>query len=1580
MAKIPLFTLLTIVFSSLSVPTLTAFDSATANQPKPLEIQRITPEGADVPLGRQIVFQFNQPVVPVGKMERQAAEIPITITPSVQCQWRWLNTSALACELGDKTALQKATQYHIQVQPGIMTEAKQTLAKSVEHAFITERPSVDYPSFETWRAPGMPDIRVSFNQPVTRISVETHLYMQEANGERIPVVAKLPSSDSEEATEESETPPAPVVSEPVVDATESNRWIVSPKKLLPLDAKLQLKVEPGIISILGTEAGVENEVVVEFHTFPEFKFLGIRCTDLADQSIDFLPGEKFTTNQRCDPLRQVGLLFSSPVISEVAKENLVVIPDLAGGRKDYNPWENASSGYSRLSNLHNKGDVYELWLPELLQAYQNYQIKIFNPSLFQDEFGRPLPNPVEMQFATDHRAPDYTFEHNISVLEKDVDSELPLYVTNLQKVDVEYSVLTAEGWTSTKKSAVTNIPRLQDVSVKIPFGIRQLLAETSGVVKGCFHTLPTVNDDSCESDENWQTWFFSQVTPYHVQTKIGYHNTLIWITDFATGQPVSDMNVSIYRDTYLADDESALPEILAKANTNVEGIAWLPGTETLDPELLLSNVYDRKVPRFFIRCEKEGEIALLPLDYDFRVEIYDLLGEEANWYPEMQPKYGHIHTWGTTAQGIYKVGDMIQYKFLVRDQSNKQFVPAPKDGYTLKIIDPKDKIVQEIKELSLNDFGSYAGEFAVPKTAAVGWYQFELSANFSKKIWQPMRVLVSDFTPSPFHVQTVINGDLFHLGDTVPVDTTATLHAGGPYAKAPLRLTAVLSQQDFAPTHPQAQGFQFDVYVENVNDDTVYQTEAEIDEKGQLHSSFVLPQSSPVLYGNLLVESAVQDDRGKDVAQSATAKYVGRDRFVGLKQTSWVLNALDPAEVKLIVVDAQGNPTTGTAIKVTIEHQETKASRVKGAGNAYLTQYEHEWIATGQCETISDTTPVTCTFTPPKAGAYQITAQISDTQGLPHSSRLQQWSMGKDWVVWETAPTNMLEMTAEKASYQVGETARYLVKNPYPGSMGLITIERFGTLKTWVHALPTSTEIIEVPVEADYVPGFFVSVTVMSPRVDKPINEEQVDLGKPAFRMGYAKTEVEDPYKEILVDIQTDKPVYKPHETVTVNLQAKFRHPLSSIAQEGNADAQNNEKMELAVTVLDESVYDLLAQGRDYFDPYRGFYTLDGLDMVNYSLLTRLIGRQKFEKKGATSGGDGGMGPGMRSVFKFVSYWNPSIVADADGKAQFQFTVPDNLTGWRILAMAVTPNDRMGLSDANFKVNQPIEIRPALPNQVLTGDSFYAGFTIMNRTDKAREVQVTLNVKGPAEATECALITVNCGTTHTLQTEPFKRYTVWLPLRTTQDGTLQFNVVAEDTSDKERDGLNVSLPVQKRRSMDVAATYGTTIANELRESVKFPADIYPDTGGLEVIFTPTVIGGVEGAFVYMRDYPYFCWEQKLSKGVMAAHFKNLHTYLPESVTWKGSEELPEKTLELAIDYQAPNGGMAFLVAQDDRVSPYLSAYTALAFNWLRNSGYKIPDSVENKLHEYLLTMLRKEVLPTFYSEGMTSSVRAVALA
>jgi len=458
------------------------------------------------------------------------------------------------------------------------------------------------------------------------------------------------------------------------------------------------------------------------------------------------------------------------------------------------------------------------------------------------------------------------------------------------------------------------------------------------------------------------------------------------------------------------------------------------------------------------------------------------------------------------------------------------------------------------------------------------------------------------------------------------------------------------------------------------------------------------------------------------------------------------------------VVDQQGQPVAGTPVKVQIERRVTKAARVKGAGNAYLTQYTHQWVAVSDCELVSTPEPASCQFTPDAPGSYRIDASIQDTKKRPHSSQLYQYVVGKGRVIWQERADNSLEIIAEKPTYHVGDKARYLIKNPFPGATALVSIERYGVLKSWVQTLGSGTPMIEFEVQQDFIPGYFLSVVVVSPRVDQPPGDWQVDLGKPTFRMGYVKVPVIDPYKEVAVRVSPAQDAYKPRERVKVNIQAKPRH------------ADKKEPVELAVVVLDESVFDLISRGKSYFDPYKGFYTIDGLDLENFSLLMRLVGRQKFEKKGADTGGGGGPDLSLRSVFKFISYWNPSLMPDAEGKATVEFDAPDNLTGWRVLVLAVTPGDRMGLGDASFKVNRPTEIRPVMPNQVTEGDGFLAGFSIMNRTAAPRNLTLAISARGVIETKPAKTLQQH---SQSITAEPYKRYTIWMPVQSMTSGSIQ---------------------------------------------------------------------------------------------------------------------------------------------------------------------------------------------------------------
>ncbi|MDP9142626.1 MAG: MG2 domain-containing protein, partial [Pseudomonadota bacterium] len=931
------------------------------------------------------------------------------------------------------------------------------------------------------------------------------------------------------------------------------------------------------------------------------------------------------------------------------------------------------------------------------------------------------------------------------------------------------------------------------------------------------------------------------------------------------------------------------------------------------------------------------------------------------FWSSRREQHGHLRSWGTTAQGVYRTGETVQYKIYVRDDSGERLAPAPSGRYRVTVYDAAGATVHQREAVALNRFSALDGSFVLSENAAVGWYRFELKPDYAEFTLDPLQVLVADFVPAPFRVGAELRAKTATPGAAVPLHIEAKLQGGGPFSAARLRAQARLEVVAFEPKHPLAKEFTFDSADDSGRElQPVLDQTAQLDAQGEWQSTLTPPDGA-VMVGRLLLEGSVEDDRGRSIVGRSSIPYFGRDRYIGVRSGQWTLQQGKAASVDALVVDALGQPQRGTPYYIKIERKETLGARVKGAGNAYITRYTKQWKRVETCKGRSTLEGMKCEFTPDAAGEFRVTAMVRDSADRLYQTHYELYAQGASAVLWEESPDYSLDLRAEQDSWTVGKTARFLVKNPFPGAQALVTVERYGVLHKSVQVLKGSTPVIEIPVLPEYVPGAYVSVVVMSPRVEAPL-KGGVDLGKPTFRMGYAKLVVDEPYRHIDIKLTPDREAYRPRETVSVKLQAKVANPVS------DGKTAQDEPIEFAVAVIDKAVFDLITSGTDYFDPLKGFTALDSLDLSNYSLLTQLIGRQKFEKKGANPGGDGGADLSLRSVEKFVAYWNPALAADAQGNAEISFTLPDQLTGWRVLVMAVTTSERMGLGQTDISVTKPTELRPAMPNQLAVGDQFSAGFTVLNRTDHARKIEVSIEVKGGAKGEIKQVV----------ELATFERKTVLLPLKVETAENLQFRASAGDGEDSDK--LAHEVPIRAQRVSATAADLSDLTAEQsVTQIIDVPASAL--SAKLSVALTPTLLGALDGAFEYQRAYPHECWEQRLSKATMAAQFLKLKPRLDPAAAWPGADQQIATVLADASSFQAPNGGMAFFVASDANVSPYLSAFTGLAFGWLRDMGHAPPAQVWDALDEYLLGVLRAD--PTaqgFSSREARAQLRAVALA
>lgn len=1554
-----------------------AYDSVAAELASELKIARITPKGDDVEKREQIVFQFNRPVVPIGKMERNAAEIPVEIIPSANCQWRWLNRSALACNLDEQEYLALSTRYAVKVKPGIKDEHGKTIASTVEHTFLTARPKVlsseiarspEDSKVGGWDAPGIPVINVRFNQQVTQNSVRNLLFI-EANGERYPLDVQ-PTRGSWFKDELQMVSldkrgfwiniHRNVNDEPVTVADHSEEarlnWIVRPLKALPADTEFKLRVQPGLVSAFGPELGIEDRIVATGWSLPDLSFLGFSCTDNNEKEIFIAAGNKAEAG-RCSAFEPVQLEFSTPVDGQQLSYSGLIEPKLSyKTNESINPLnEIAYSGHNLPMTInHTKGKGYSVALPRVLQNSTRYTVNLRGASqgnqakgqCIQDLFGRCLPADTIASFVMDRYKPTFHWSGESAVLEKDIDSDVSLYTANIDHAFLDGETISAQGERRQTTTEIPLNPKL-DSFERSSFGVRKILDGGSGIVNGQIRVEPaTARILGGKS-------FTSQITPFHVHSKIGTYSSIVWVTDLATGKPVEGTDVEIWEGALFGKDRSGNKELVT-GRTNADGVALLPGMKDL-----------RKIGQaelqHYLFIHKARDLAYMPIDSfgDFyRYRRGESFSSET------------ISAWGTSAEGVYKPGMTVNFKIFVRNLRTEEVELPEQKNFTLEIHDPKGAVV-DTREIVLSEFGTYAGTFNTGKNGAAGRYEMYIRSTKPSLYLNVMNFLVTDYVPASFKVETTLNKKTYEIGEAVAVNTAATLHSGGPYTDAKNRYTAILYGEPFSSSYPATADFWFGSPwchpKEGCGKVSFLDEEIHLDKDGKANRSF-MAEGGEIGFGNLEVESAVEDDRGKNVANMAKARYFGVDQFVGLRMDGFVFTAGKPAKFHCVVTDRDGKPIEGVKVRVSSSGKRYTAFRAKGAGGSYITRGNVDDIKgdEGELELVSGKTAGDLEMVFNSVGKNSLIASIEDTKGRNHTTEMEFWVTGPDAIAWGGNDEDVLDFVAQKTSYNVGETAKILVKNPYPHAKALVTIERMGIVKSWVETFDSSLPLVSFKVTEDMVPNFALSVVLFSPRIDKRQTDDTFDVGRPEWRMGYIQMEAIGKKHSFDFAIKTDAQTYRPGQEVHAAVTVTAR------------DGSENGRKELAVAVLDEAVFDLIKGGMTYYDPQKGFYGTLIDSVANYNILRKLVTHAPA-KKGDDPGGDGGISDKMRLDMKSLAYWNPAVITDEKGRVEFSFKAPDNLTGWRVLVIATDKKDHIGVGHSNFKVNRLTEIQPAMPNQVVEGDNFVAAFTVMNRNSEKRRVKVTIAAGGTmAEAVAPVTEEVEVGA--------FERKMVKMKItagkvladRKTENGLITFNVRAGDSFDT--DAVLHQLVVHKRKNLDVGANYGTTTSNLVEEPLLFPEQIRPDAGDVSVALSPTLIGNLEGAFRFMKDYPYDCWEQKLSRAVMAAQYQVLKKYLSADLVWDGSNEAIAEALESAKDFQAPNGGMGFFKPENERVDPYLSAFTALGFSMLAEMGYKTPQAVEEKLLKYLQEMLRTDIMPTFYSKGMASSVRAVALA
>jgi uncharacterized protein YfaS (alpha-2-macroglobulin family) len=343
----------------------------------------------------------------------------------------------------------------------------------------------------------------------------------------------------------------------------------------------------------------------------------------------------------------------------------------------------------------------------------------------------------------------------------------------------------------------------------------------------------------------------------------------------------------------------------------------------------------------------------------------------------------------------------------------------------------------------------------------------------------------------------------------------------------------------------------------------------------------------------------------------------------------------------------------------------------------------------------------------------------------------------------------------------------------------------------------------------------------------------------------------------------------------------------------------------------------------------------------------------------------------IRSNFNPLAAFAPAVVTDAQGRASVAIKVPDNLTRYRIVAIATAGDKQFGKGESAITARLPLMVRPSPPRFLNFGDTFELPVVVQNQTDAAMTVRVAVR-------TTNAALTEGAG--RELSVPANERVEVRFPAAAELAGTARFQIVG--AAGAASDAAEVALPVWTPATTEAFATYGVidgAAGGVVKQPVALPGKVVTQFGGLEVTTSSTNLAALTDAVLYLVRYPFECAEQRSSRIVAIAALKDVLAAFH-------AKELPAPSalaasvgtdIERLSQMQNGDGGFAFWDRGYPSV-PYLTVFVTSALGLAQKKGFAVPAGILERAKSYLRDI--ESHYPDTYPKDVRWAISAYALA
>jgi uncharacterized protein YfaS (alpha-2-macroglobulin family) len=1037
-----------------------------------------------------------------------------------------------------------------------------------------------------------------------------------------------------------------------------------------------------------------------------------------------------------------------------------------------------------------------------------------------------------------------------------------------------------------------------------------------------------------------------QVTNLGVHVKVGTAEAEVWVTGANDGLPRAGASVALY---------DVRGRLRATSKTDARGLAHLAGWNDKPPKPTAadSTAEERS------NGDSDGYIKVTLGDDRAITDVNHWDADLSPWRFNVSPAWGddRIPVAGAlfTERGIYRPGERVFAKAIVRDGSlGALHAPPAGDSIQWLFRDREDGVLRSAT-VRLTSFGTSSQTLDIPASAAVGEYRIETRVKRQGE-WRMVGETdyrVAEYRPPEFLVDVTAQPGTHFPNETFTAAVQARYLFGAPMGRAVVSWEA--RQTPLDPSElaiPGTDGW----YLggsgawwedEEGNSARVFASGADtLDTRGERRLAITLPEPLEGRPSRVTIQAAVVDVNRQVVAGTATTVVHPASFYIAAKPIgkNYFWQTGEPQSVDVMAVRPDGQKVPAVGVTGTVVRREWHRVRRERDG---VSEVVGDWVSdtVGTCNVTTAAAPQRCTFTPTDGGTYILTFRANDANGRAATTSFERWAAGSDWVPWSDETQFKMDVIPDRARYSVGDTATVLFASPFTNAEAWVTVEREGLIEQRRVRITSGSTTLKFPITEAFAPNAFVSILVARGRSAPPGPAD--DPGRPTIRVGYTEIRVTPEIKRLTVSLANTKPEYRPGDTAHVRIRVRDAHG-------------RGVRSEVTLWAVDQGV--LALTGYKTPDPIDLVYQERGLGMLLGSNMTAVAPQVPEGEKGKREAGGGGGAAGadvLRSRFQTTAFFLATVVTDANGNAVATAKLPDNLTTFRVMAVAVTNGDRYGDGETTMLVTRPLLARQALPRFVRPGDQFTAG-AVINRRDGAA---ATVRVKA-----QSAGVTLRGDSTRTVTLAALRGAEVRFPFLATHSDTATFRFDVADDRPGDADAVRVSIPVRPEyhpRAHTVAGVMRDTATVEL----SLPANIDPARSRLSISLGSSPLASIRGMSEGLRVYPYECTEQVVSAATpIVALYRAQVQRQTELLPGNPRSEIETAVVTL-LRRQRTDGGIGYW-SSTDWSTAWLSAYAGAMLLDARDAGVKVDSAALSRVAQYVSHQLhdttQAEATPVSY--------------